>query len=919
MSGTAGAEPGSDRVSRDEVIAEMARSAAAARPVPHLPPPASGTPTTWADLLFHDPLPQRRASAVLRPAGDPSQAVLLAVATLHEGLAQHFAELPRRARLAWLSERLGIPRRPMEPDGVVAAFTVAPPRRAEPAGPPVVLPAGTELRGGRTAGGAERIYATTDTLTLQGAEISRVMGTLATTDGDWTADRQDPDAPFAPFAGQAAAHQLDIVSDVLAFTGGSATVTVTFPGQDATALAGLTWQWSTPDGLATMLPGSAAYDSESVTLVLTGACGPLMVDGRPLTFLRASFDGDTAPARAFAFETGEVQVRMERDGVMPEGGSTGNGAIDVTREFQPFGPTPRRGDSFYLRSDEAFGKPLDSLTLTFELLDDSGNGLMAVDYAAPVQQWYVEGLFAKGIDVIGKIPYKEPSPGIQWQRRAGGTWQTFSMAGRKLHGSRTAEVAVGSTPLSDPAEVAGSLGHFVRLFLSSGDFGWEDYLRRVARFAEQVATAKNPRAGDLIAPTPPTASRVTIGYRTQTVTVRDLRTRNGHAIRRLDLPGPAARPFQQPLDTSAGAQGAVALGFTRLHPDAVGGLSFHVRVTQAPACASSGSRGHDVTWEYWSGADAWEPLTVLDGTKGLRQSGVVRTRVPANWAQGCADQGAATDRWLRLRTSTPQLVGEVLDIRTDAVTAAYRSASDPGADRSPLTPPAAGELKGLRRPIPGVKVSNPAAGTPGRAAEADDEYLRRATGLVRHRGRAIQPWDYERIVKDAFPEVAAVRCLPHTGADGCVEPGSVALVVVPRSGERLPYPGVTLAERILARLDAVRSAHARPVVLCPLYEQVGVHARIALSPGVAAAEARESLTAALEGRLHPGGRGFADFGRALYPSSLTVFLEERPEVDHVRDLRLLPPHAELPRVVTDACRGLIASAGNHELVLEEGL
>ncbi|MFE1437290.1 baseplate J/gp47 family protein [Streptomyces sp. NPDC058739] len=918
MSGTTGAEPGSGRVSRDEVIAEIARSATAARPVPHLPPDASGTPPTWADLLFHDPVPQGRTSAVLRQAGDPSQAVLLAVATLHEGLARHFAQLPARARLAWLSERLGIPRRPMEPDSVVAAFTVAPPRRAEPAAGPVVLPSGTELRGGRTPGGAERIYATTDTLTLQGAEISRVMGTLAAADGDWTADRRDPDAPFAPFAGQAAVHRLDIVSDVLAFTGGTATVTVTFPGQDTAGLAGTTWQWSTPDGLATVLPGSPVYDGESVRLVLTGACGPLAVDGEQLTFLRACFDGDAAPTGAFAFETADVRVRMEREAVIPDGGATGNGALDITREFQPFGPTPRRGDSFYLRSEETFGKPLDSLTLTFELLDDSGNGLMAVDYAAPVQQWYAEGLFAKGIDVIGKIPYKEPDPGIQWQRRAGGTWQTFSTAGRKLHGRRTAAVAVGGTPLSDPTEVGGVTGHFVRLFLSSGDFGWEDHLRRIARFAEDVATARSPRAGDLIAPTPPTASRVTIGYRTQSVSVRDLRTRNGHATRRLDLPGPVARPFRQPLDTSAGAHGAVAVGFAGLRPDAVGGLSFHVRVGQAPACASSG-RGHDVTWEYWSTADAWQPLHVLDGTKGLRQSGVVRTLLPADWAEGCADQGAATDRWLRLRASTPQLVGEILDIRTDAVTTVCRSAPDPEADGSPSTAPAAGELKGLRRPIPGVKVSNPGAGTPGRAAETDEEYLRRATGVVRHRGRAIQPWDYETLVKDAFPEVAAVRCLPHTGADGCAEPGSVALVVVPRGGERLPLPGVTLAERILARLEPLRSPHARPVVLCPLYEQVGVHARIALAPGVAAAEARESLTAALEARLHPGGSGFAEFGRALYPSSLTVFLEDRPEVDHVRDLRLLPPHTGLPRVGTDACRGLIASAGEHELVLEERL
>ncbi|MFF1509279.1 baseplate J/gp47 family protein [Streptomyces sp. NPDC058326] len=913
--------PGPHHVSQGDQIAAMARSAAAARPVPHLRGPEETAPP-WAELLFTpegSPGTGPRTPELRHP-DDPSQALLMAVAALHEGLARHSADLPGRARLSWLADRLGIPRRPMEPDEVVAVFTAPPAPAPAPgeAARPVVLPIGTELRGGRTDDGGERTYTTTDPLTLHGTGVLGVTGTLATPDGDRTAVRPASGTPFAPFAGTAAVHQADFASEVLAFDGGTATVTVTFPGRDATALEGVDWHWSTPRGLSTVLSGAPVYAGESVTLVLTEACGPLPGDASPLPFLRASFSGDTPLPRAFAFEMGEVRLRMERADVRPEAGGTGSGTVDITREFQPFGPAPRRGDSFYLRSDECFGKPLESLTLTFELLGDSGQGLHAVDYASPVQRWVLEELNAKGIDLFGKLTYDAADPGIQWQRRTGGGWQTFSSAGSTLHGSRTAAVDTGTGPLSEPAEVAGTTGNYVRLFLSSGDFGWENYLHRVARFAEQVAASPaKAKAADLLAPTPPTASRVMLGYRTREVTVRDVRTHNGHAVRQLALPTPQ-HPFEQPLDTTAGAHGTVALGLTGLAPGAAGALSLHVRVTQAPACGSTG-HPHQASWEYWSQAQAWQPLTVLDGTRGLRQSGVLRVRIPADWAQGCAAQGTQEGRWLRLRTTTPRSVGEILDVRTDAVTAVYRGRPGGGRDRTPERPLAPGELKGLLRPLPGVKAGNPAAGTPGRAAEDDEAYLRRATGLVRHRGRAVQAWDYERIVRDSFPEVAAVRCLPHTGTDCRAEPGSVALVVVPHGRERLPYPGVTLAERILARLKPVRSPHARPVVLCPRYAEVRVHARLALAPGVAAAEALETLTAALEDRLHPTGRGPADFGRALYPSALTVLFEERPEVDHVQLLRLLPPHDTVARVAPDPHRGLIASAGGHELVLEEQL
>lgn len=891
-----------DRAASD-VLRELVRSAAAASAVPHAQPdPSLGRPPMWSELLF--------AGDGVRDPTEPSQALLAGIATLYEGLAEHVSTLGDRALLAWLEGTLGIARREMEPDQVIASAT------AEARVIPVVLPSGTPLRGGKNAIGADRTYLTTDTLTVLGATLTGVSGYQAEATGDRATAWTDPAVPFEPFAPVPAVHRIDIVTDLLNVTGGSATVTLTFPSADPRHLTGVAWQQSTPDGLVSV--ASVVYSATAAVLQLAGDCGPMEIDGESLTFLRASFAGDAPPPSAFAFGSNGVRVQVARtSGVRPDGGFYNDGTVDITKEFQPFGPVPRRGDSFYLRSEEAFSKPLEWLGVTFNLLDDSTGLAYAVDYASPYQPWFGDFLNSHDVDLLAGFGYVSPEPSLVWQHHADGVWTTLISAGNELHGTASTEVSLGNVALTSPAEVAGVPGHFIRLFLSSGDFGWEAYLSRVANFAAE-ASGGSPDASDLIAPTAPVASTVTIGYRTRSMVVTDLRTRNGPMSGRPSGTG-RVEPFRLPFDVTTGPVGVVSFGFALDSAHLGASLSFYGDIEQAPACGSAG-RVHDVTWEYWSSTGNWRSLDLLDGSRGLRQSGLVRLVAPADWAAGCPDVSATTGRWVRLRTATPQFVGRLTAVHVDAVPARYLSElPDPSKDLGPLTPLATGALKGLRQPLSGLKVTNPVPGTPGRAAESDADYPARAVGVVRHRNRGIQAWDYEELLRSEFPEIAVVRTLPHTDADSCAQPGAVGLVVVPRTTERTPYPSVTLADRIATMLAPRIPMHASVTVLCPLYVTVRVRAEIVLLRGVAAAAARDRIGVALEAYLHPLGRTHVDFGRAIYASSLVALLEGMPDIDHVETFGLLDEHAGLAKVPVDACRGLIASAGDHELLLREQL
>lgn len=876
----------------------FAATAAAAEPV-------AGLDVTWRQLLFDD-------DGALAAPDDPAQALLAATDGLLTGLREHTATLPERARLHWLEHTLGIPRLPGLPDEVVAVAT------ADPSPVPPVLPRGTALRAARGGDVPERTYLTTDALTVLGARVTGVHGYRADGDTDrthvWTGTR-----PFAPFEGPPALHVLDVVTDVVAFAGGDGTATLRCSTAAAPVLAAASWQYSTPDGLRTTTP---TRSGDTLVLQLRGGCGPHDLGGGELrTFLRATFLGDALPAAALDTAFTTLEVSLTRADVAPDAAFAGAGKVDVSVPFQPFGPVPRRGDVFSVRCDEAFGKQLASLTVELETpAATGGSGGRSGDAGGGTPRAAGSGagspLLGRPADTVGTAVSKAgtvvvgvrdgpPAPRLEWQRRSAGRWVRLDDVPR-LEGLRTSSGASGPLSQADDPRT----GHVLRLVLVQGDLGWSAHLRRVARFAAAAADPeRTPDPADLAQPEPPTVTAVRIGYTTAPLPVTDLRTRNGPAVRSLPTTG-IRRPFTQ-LVADAGAV-LVGLDVAAAHLGSV--LSCFVELTQAPACGSAG-REHDASWECWTTAGAWRRVDVLDGTRGLRQSGLVRIVTPGDWADGCPDAGAPTGRWLRLVTTTPQHVGALLSLHADAVAARWA-----GGSGDPLVPLVPGQVKGLRTPVRGVRVTNPVAGTVGRAPEPDAGYRARASEVVRTRGRALQAWDYERLVEAHFPEVAVVRCLPHTDADGCSEPGAVGLVVLPRSPARTPFPSVGLADRIVAVLRPLAPLHARVVVLCPDYVPVRLRAQVLLRRDVAAAEARVRVLAALERELHPlSGVEGAPFGRALYPSSLVAFLERLPDVDHVEDFALLAPHTTGDVVPVDACRGLIASGGDHQLALRETL
>jgi hypothetical protein len=308
--------------------------------------------------------------------------------------------------------------------------------------------------------------------------------------------------------------------------------------------------------------------------------------------------------------------------------------------------------------------------------------------------------------------------------------------------------------------------------------------------------------------------------------------------------------------------------------------------------------GERLTWSVWEGT-RWRHLHptawLVDGTGGLLSSGVIVLDLPDFPAADVDGPLPSGLYWLRLAANAlSSSLGTLRSVRAQALTATRDGDSAGDASARPLSGwqvqpshPAVGEVT---QPLPGFAHG---------AAEDKAAFRTRVAERLRHRGRAVQPWDFERLVLAEHPEVARVLCLP-----ACIEvpgeppppPGSVRLYVMPRvvrndddtAARPTSLPVATLA-RIENLLRPLASPHAVVAVHGAGFERLQVRCHLALQPGAAAGQTLQAAQILLRRLLSPwcDESLVPGFGWTLRRSDLARALRELPGVREVSALSVL--------------------------------
>lgn len=279
----------------------------------------------------------------------------------------------------------------------------------------------------------------------------------------------------------------------------------------------------------------------------------------------------------------------------------------------------------------------------------------------------------------------------------------------------------------------------------------------------------------------------------------------------------------------------------------------------------------------------WQALPVReDSTDGLLHSGIVRFALPETGA----DQAPLPERlWIRASLLAPvEAFATILAVQSQAVEA---EALRPSGGE-PLPPHTITALEELRPEI--AAIHQPFSSRAGRPAETEAALRLRAAEQLRHKGRALAGWDYERLLWEAFAsQLHAVVCLPARGQRG------VEVVVIPNLRQQVPRnlftPGTPL-DQLAAMERHLRErcpAELAPVVRNATYMPVTVRLWVCLREGVDPAYAESQLRQELIRCLSPwcfDADAEVRLGGEVRAGDLVAAVEALPFVAYLERLRL---------------------------------
>jgi len=367
-------------------------------------------------------------------------------------------------------------------------------------------------------------------------------------------------------------------------------------------------------------------------------------------------------------------------------------------------------------------------------------------------------------------------------------------------------------------------------------------------------------------------------------------------------------------------EGLLFLGVQNL----IAGENLNILFQLAEATADTEEPPATVQWEYLTN-NAWQPLApdfqvIKDGTQNLTRTGVVELSIPKDINTTNTKMPAGL-YWLRASLTTHTAgVAETQALFTQAVEASFvPGKGDPATAAAPndLTrlsaPLAAGSLARLNTADAVVtKVQQPSPSFGGRAPEdSGNGFFIRISELLRHKGRGVQKWDYERLVLQGFPSVLRAKCINHSYFldahqylyDFPIAPGNVIVAVIPDVTQLAPadslQPRVPAAilEDIQALLSGIISPFIRLFVVNPRYEEVNFCLQIVLVLGLDAEFYQQQVKKDLTQYLAPWTTGDMIryvFGQPLYRSDVIRFLEGLNYIDHLLDLQMKHHEEDMP-------------------------
>ena len=666
-----------------------------------------------------------------------------------------------------------------------------------------------------------------------------------------------------------------------------------------------------------------------------------------ITLLKAAVSVDVS---------GITSLTLENDG----------GSLDPRKAFLPFGSQPTVGSRFMIGYEEALSKKLSKVDITVKWKDAPAN--FTTRYAGYDVSGVNNGIFTAAASFSDGGGWNLSQSGVKLFESANASSEhdfTFSAGsspvspgisqGMRIHALNSAASvwsmkAASSYLLRKPVfipfkePVSEARNGFIT-FVLEHDFLHSTYRKK---YVEKVMTYS--KAGGTLTilnePYTPAIQSISLSYRAasgmvniarEPVTIDDFSSPDLHFFHIAYFGQMREHGYQRgqfgflrdknvyllpPYDN----EGELLIGFSGLNA----GDSVSVLFQAAEGSADPELPQQEVNWSALCD-NYWKPLdrsgVTLDTTNRLLTSGIITFVIPRE-ATSTNTILPAGRIWLKaavVRNVTA--VSQMINVAANALEAHFTdNNNDPN---HLLTALEKGSITKLKNGPAGIKtVKQPYGSFGGRPVESDDVFHTRVSERLRHKNRCITPWDYERIVLEAFPNVHKVKCIPHATPECWLKPGNVLIVVVPdlKNKNAVNPLEPKVDADTLSRITSLLLGHAGMQVKVrtknPRYQKIRLDFKVKFHDGYEPNFHTKELDSALIRFLSPWAyqaERDISFGGVIYKSVLLDFVEELDYVDYVTDFKMYshsgdaPDNIDISMARPETPDTILVSANSHNI------
>jgi len=323
----------------------------------------------------------------------------------------------------------------------------------------------------------------------------------------------------------------------------------------------------------------------------------------------------------------------------------------------------------------------------------------------------------------------------------------------------------------------------------------------------------------------------------------------------------------------------------------------------APGTANPRQKPIKLKWYYLDGLKWKEFQTedIGDETHGLTESGIIKLNSPEDLNFSKQTEWPAGYWWVKIEAKERiDAVCEIIGIHDQALKAKFTDYESIGTHFTEHSE--ADSISKLLKPNKNIKkIKQPYISFGGKLEEDSNLFYQRTSERLRHKGRGISIWDYEKLVLDNFPDVHQVKCLNHYRYDSAElnnsSAGYVTLIPVAKaSSSKIPNywkPLVDLGtmKRIEDFIKDRISPHVRLAVKPPKLEKLELAFKVKYIelPGADTRFYAQQLQEVINAFLSPWAfkeNSPVVFQKSLNKSTIVHLIEQQTYVDYISDFKV---------------------------------